>query len=88
MLRNALVPLVTIFSTNIAIVITGTFVIERIYNIPGIGGLLTRSIFERDYTMIMAATIIVTIVYLLSVLASDLLYGVIDPRIRLNESRK
>jgi oligopeptide transport system permease protein len=88
MVRNALVPLVTIFSTNIALIITGTFVVERIYNIPGIGGLLTRSIFERDYTMIMASTIIVTIVYLLSVLFSDLLYGVIDPRIRIYDSKK
>lgn len=82
-LRNTLIPLLTIFSDNIAVIITGTFVIERIYNIPGIGGLLVRSIFERDYTMIMATTIIVTLVYLVSVFIVDILYGIIDPRIRI-----
>ncbi|MDF2673337.1 MAG: oppB [Clostridiales bacterium] len=84
-LRNTLIPMLTVFSDNIAKIITGTFVIERIYNIPGIGGLLVKSIFERDYTMIMAATIIVTLVYLISVFAVDILYGVVDPRIRINK---
>lgn len=85
--RNTLIPLLTVFSENIALIITGTFVIERIYSIPGIGGLLVRSVFERDYTMIMAATIIVTLVYLISVFAVDLLYGVADPRIRIYKEK-
>lgn len=86
-LRNTLIPLLTVFSENIALIITGTFVIERIYSIPGIGGLLVGSIFDRDYTMIMAATIIVTLVYLLSVFAVDILYGIVDPRIRIYKKK-
>lgn len=86
-LRNTLIPILTVFSENVALIITGTFVIERIYNIPGIGGLLVRSVFERDYTMIMAATIVVTMTYLLSVFAVDILYGIVDPRIRIYKEK-
>lgn len=86
-LRNTLVPILTVFGQNVATIITGTFVIERIYNIPGIGGLLVGSIFERDYTMIMACTIVVTLVYLFTVFIVDILYGVVDPRIRIYKQR-
>ena len=82
-LRNALTPLLTIAGPMFAGVITGSFFIETIFRIPGIGKYFTTSAFERDYPMIMALTLLyaalITSVYFIT----DLLYALIDPRVRL-----
>jgi oligopeptide transport system permease protein len=82
-LRNALLPIITIVGPSIAGIITGTFVIESIFVVPGLGRFYIESITNRDYTMIMATTIFFAFFYIVSLLVVDILYGVIDPRIRL-----
>lgn len=83
-LRNALIPIITIVGPAIASIITGTFVIERIFVVPGLGSYYVDSINNRDYTMIMATTIFFALFYVISLLVVDVLYGVIDPRIRIS----
>ena len=83
-LRNALLPVVTIMGALTAAVLTGSFVIERIFAIPGIGQYFVNSISNRDYPMIMATTIIYSTILVLMMFIVDILYGIIDPRIKLH----
>ena len=82
-LRNTLVPLLTTVGIIFGGLLSGTFVIETVFNIPGLGRLAIQSIFARDYPVTMAIVLLFTGFYTLINLAVDLLYGVIDPRIRL-----
>ncbi|HET6744634.1 MAG TPA: ABC transporter permease [Candidatus Limnocylindria bacterium] len=82
MLRNALVPLVTLMGPMLAILITGSIVVERIFDIPGLGNLYWSSIRVRDYSMVMGMTVIYASAVAIINAAVDILYGVIDPRIR------
>jgi ABC-type dipeptide/oligopeptide/nickel transport system permease component len=82
-LRNTLVPLLTTIGIIFGGLLSGTFVIETVFNIPGLGRLAIQSIFARDYPVTMAIVLLFTLFYTLINLAVDLLYGVIDPRIRL-----
>lgn len=86
-LRNAILPIVTVLGPQIAVIITGTVVIERIFSIPGIGNALVDAIFAKDYNIIMGLTIFFAALYILSVLIVDILYCVIDPRIKLEGSK-
>lgn len=87
-LRNALLPIVTLLGPAIAYVITGTFVIERIFVIPGLGSYYVDSIGNRDYTMIMATTIFFAFFYIFSLLFVDILYVLIDPRIKITQKSR
>lgn len=82
MLRNALVPLVTILGPLLALLITGSIVVERVFGIPGLGLLYLGAIRQRDYATMMAMTVIYASVVAVANIVVDLLYGVIDPRIR------
>jgi ABC-type dipeptide/oligopeptide/nickel transport system permease component len=82
-LRNALTPIVTIAGPMFAGVITGTFFIESIFRIPGIGMYYTKSAFERDYPMIMALTLLFAALITITYFVTDLLYAWIDPRVRI-----
>ena len=82
-LRNALTPIVTIAGPMFAGVITGTFFIESIFRIPGIGMYYTQSAFERDYPMIMALTLLFATLIIAVYFVTDLVYAWIDPRIRI-----
>ena len=82
MLRNALVPLVTLMGPVLAILITGSIVVERIFDIPGLGNLYWSSIRVRDYTMVMGMTVIYASAVAIINAVVDILYGVIDPRVR------
>ncbi|MGV3488757.1 MAG: ABC transporter permease [Tuberibacillus sp.] len=82
-IRNALIPVITILGPVIVGLITGSLVIEEIFSIPGIGSLFVDSIKMNDYTMIMAVTLLFSSLFVLMILIIDLLYGVIDPRIRV-----
>jgi ABC-type dipeptide/oligopeptide/nickel transport system permease component len=82
-LRNTLVPLLTTIGIILGGLLSGTFVIETLFNIPGLGRLAIQSIFARDYPVTMAIVLLFTIFYAGINLVVDLLYGVIDPRIRL-----
>jgi oligopeptide transport system permease protein len=87
-IRNAILPIVTILGPQIASIITGTFIIERIFSIPGLGQYYVQSISIRDYPMIMATTIFFAFLFIVSVIAVDMLYGVIDPRIRVTGEKR
>jgi peptide/nickel transport system permease protein len=83
-LRNALIPLVTIFGAILPSLIGGSVIIETIFNIDGMGRLFFFSMTSRDWFMIMGLTTISAILTLVGILLSDILYAVVDPRIRLD----
>lgn len=82
-MRNAIMPVVTILGPTVAGVLTGTFVIESIFNIPGLGKYFTMSIKDLDYTMIGGTTIFYGTLLVICTLVVDILYGFIDPRVKL-----
>ncbi len=81
-LRNALIPVATVAGPIAAGLITGSFIVETIFSVPGIGRLFIQSIAARDYPVIMATTLIYAAVIALANLLVDVLYSVIDPRVR------
>ncbi|ANB61548.1 binding--dependent transport system inner membrane component family protein [Anoxybacillus amylolyticus] len=87
-IRNALLPVVTYLGPLSAAVLTGSFVIEKIFGIPGLGSQFVLSISNRDYTTIMGVTVFYSILLLFSVLLVDIAYGLIDPRIKLAGGKK
>ena len=82
-LRNSLIPLVTVLFPLMVGIITGSIVIEQIFAVPGIGDLFVRSIFVNDYATILGTTIFFSVLFILAYLIQDILYAVIDPRIRV-----
>lgn len=84
-LRNALIPIITIIGPITVNLLTGTLVIEKIFSVPGIGEQFVTSIMNNDYPVIMGLTLFYSVLFIAAVLISDLLYGLIDPRIRLTE---
>jgi peptide/nickel transport system permease protein len=82
-LRNAMLPIVTILGLSLPGLIGGSVIVESIFAIPGMGQLMVQSVFQRDYPVIMANLVIVSVLTLLANLVADLSYGLVDPRIRL-----
>ncbi|MBF6978344.1 ABC transporter permease [Tuanshanicoccus lijuaniae] len=82
-LRNALLPVITYLGPLTAGVITGSFIVENIFAIPGLGKHFVTSINNRDYTMIMGTTVFYAILLLFAVLIVDIIYVLVDPRIKL-----
>jgi peptide/nickel transport system permease protein len=82
-LRNSIIPLVTFFGFDIGNLLGGATITETIFTYPGIGQLFFESVTTRDYSVMMAITMLLTFMALLGNLIADLLYGVVDPRIRL-----
>ncbi len=82
-LRNALLPVVTILGPAVAAVTTGGFVVEQVFAIPGLGRYFVQAVAQLDYTVIMGTTVFYGSFLVLMVVLVDLLYGLIDPRIRL-----
>ncbi|MPN36359.1 Oligopeptide transport system permease protein OppB [bioreactor metagenome] len=87
-IRNAILPVITILGPQVAAVITGSIVIERIFNIPGLGNSMIDAILTNDYNVIMGLTIFYSALYIISLLIVDILYTVIDPRIRLTGGKR
>lgn len=87
-MRNAMLPIVSYIGPLTAGILTGSFVIEKIFGIPGLGLHFVTSITNRDYTVIMGVTVFYSILLLASVLIVDILYGLIDPRIKLSGGKK
>lgn len=81
--RNALIPIITVLAPLIVGLMTGSLVIEKIFSIPGIGSLLVTAIQSNDYNVIVALAFIYSAMYIAIMLVVDILYGVVDPRIRL-----
>ena len=79
-----MIPVVTYVGPMIAALMTGSFVVEQVFNIPGIGKYFTESIGDRDYTLVIGVTIFYASFYIIMVFLVDILYSVIDPRIKLS----
>lgn len=86
-LRNSLLPVVTVLGPVVANLITGSFVIEQIFALPGIGRQFVLSITNRDYTAIMGITIFYAAILMVMILIVDLLYVWLDPRIKLSKAK-
>ncbi|KYG59552.1 ABC transporter permease [Planococcus maritimus] len=84
-LRNALMPVVTIMGTLLAGILTGTFVIEKIFAIPGMGKYFVDSINNRDYPVIMGTTVFYSAFLIFMLFLVDIVYGILDPRIKLHK---
>ena len=85
-LRNALIPIITVLAPLIVDLMTGSLVVEKIFAIPGVGSLLVNAIQSNDYNVVIALSFIYSAMYIGIMLVVDILYGVIDPRIRLAKS--
>ena len=82
-LRNALIPIITVLAPLIVDLMTGSLVVEKIFAIPGVGSLLVTAIQSNDYNVVISLSFIYSAMYIGIMLVVDLLYGIIDPRIRL-----
>jgi len=83
-LRNSLIPIITYLGPLIAYILTGSFIVEKIFTIPGLGGEFISSISNRDYPLIMGTTIFLASFLILMNLVVDILYKVVDPRIKFD----
>jgi oligopeptide transport system permease protein len=83
-LRNALIPVVTVMGPLAVSLMTGSLVIENIFGIPGLGEQFVKSIMVNDYPVIMGTNILFAVLFVVIILVVDILYGIIDPRIRIS----
>jgi peptide/nickel transport system permease protein len=82
-LKNALIPVITVLALQFGSLLTGAIITEQIFSWPGLGRLLIQGISTRDYPQVQASILIIALTYILVNFLSDLLYGVVDPRIKL-----
>jgi peptide/nickel transport system permease protein len=82
-LKNALIPVITILALQFGSLLTGAIITEQIFSWPGLGRLLIQSITTRDYPQVQASILVIALTYIMVNFISDLLYGVVDPRIKL-----
>jgi peptide/nickel transport system permease protein len=84
-LRNSFIPILTVIGQTFGMLIAGAAVTETVFNIPGIGQLIMNSVERRDYAVIQGTVLFITVSYVFINLVVDLMYGIIDPRVRLNQ---
>lgn len=82
-LKNALIPVITVLALQFGSLLTGAIITEQIFSWPGLGRLLIQSINARDYPQVQASILVIAVTYIMVNFLSDLLYGVVDPRIKL-----
>ena len=82
-LRNALISTITVLTVNLGFLIGGAVIVEKVFDVPGMGQLLVDSIFTRDFPVIQGLTLVFGVVVVLLNLFADLAYAAIDPRVRL-----
>jgi peptide/nickel transport system permease protein len=85
-LRNALLPVITVVAMQLPMIVGGAFIIEQIFAWPGLGRLVISSIFVRDFPVIMGTTMVVSVAVILCNLLADIMYALVDPRIRFQKS--
>jgi peptide/nickel transport system permease protein len=83
-LRNAVIPAVTVLAINIGFLIGATVIIEQIFAVPGIGQLMINSIFQRDFPVVQGVTLVFGVMVVLVNLLADLSYAALDPRVRFD----
>jgi ABC-type dipeptide/oligopeptide/nickel transport system permease component len=81
--KNALIPIITVLGPRIPDLITGTIFVETMFRVPGLGKFFVESVLDRDYPMIMALTLLIAALWGIVYLLTDLLYTLIDPRVKL-----
>lgn len=86
--RNSMIPIVTMIGPAVAGIFAGSFVIEKMFSIPGLGFYYMKSVSDNDYTMVIGLTIFYAILYVASLIIVDILYGLVDPRIRVANGKK
>lgn len=86
-IRNAILPAITLLGPQIAGIFTGSFVIESIFSIPGLGQYFVSAVSNRDYSMIMGQAVFVSALFIIALFLVDILYGLVDPRIRVSKKR-
>ena len=84
-IRNAILPVVTVLGPSIASITTGGFVVELVFAIPGLGRYFVQAVQQLDYTVIMGTTVFYGAFLVFMVILVDILYGLIDPRVRLEK---
>jgi len=82
-LKNALIPVITVLALQFGSLLTGAIITEQIFSWPGLGRLLIQSINTRDYPQVQASILVIAVTYIMVNFIADLLYGVVDPRIKL-----
>lgn len=87
-IRNAILPVITIIGPIFVNVITGTLVVEQIFSVPGLGKHFVSSVYSNDYTMISGLTIFYSSILIVVIFLTDIVYGIVDPRIRLGKGGK
>lgn len=87
-LRNSMIPIVTMIGPALAGIFAGSFVIEKMFSIPGLGFYYVKAVSDNDYTMIIGLTIFFAILFVGSLIGVDILYGIVDPRIRVAKGNK
>jgi len=86
-IRNSILPIITIMGPRVAAVLSGTFVIERVFAIPGMGRFYVQSVNDLDYTMVLGMTAFYGVFLVTANLIVDIIYGIVDPRIKLAEKK-
>jgi peptide/nickel transport system permease protein len=81
-MRNALLPVVTVFMLNLGFIVSGATVIETVFSYPGVGRLLFEAVLARDYPLLQATFFIITVSVIGANIVTDMLYPLIDPRVR------
>lgn len=84
MLKNAMIPIITRIMTTLPFLITGSILLEIFFGIPGMGRALITAINDMDYPMIQGFTAVIAFLYILSIILTDVLYALVDPRVRLS----
>ena len=87
-LRNAMLPIITMIGPSLAGIFAGSFILERMFAIPGLGFYYVKAVSDNDYTMVIGLTIFFAILFVGSLIVVDILYGIVDPRIRVAKGKK
>lgn len=86
-IRNSLIPIVTMIGPAVAGIFAGSFILEKMFAIPGLGAYYVKAVSDSDHTMILGLTVFYAITYVASLIVVDILYGLVDPRIRLGRAK-
>ncbi len=81
-LRNAMIPVVTVAGIQLALLLSGAVVVETVFSIRGLGRILVGAIFDKDYPMVQGVILLTTVIFVLANLVVDILYTLLDPRIK------
>lgn len=87
-LRNSMIPIVTMIGPALAGIFGGSFIIEKMFSIPGLGFYYVKSVSDNDYTMVIGLTIFFALLFVMALIVVDILYGIVDPRIRVAKGKK